>query len=276
MSWITDQLRRHDRERFVTALFAPAGRRPHLMVLYAFNLEVARVQGQVREPLAGAIRLQWWRDVVEGGRPADEIAGHPVAAPLGALVAAGTLPAPPLLRLLEAREHDLEQGREFADLDALAAYAADTSGGLAEAALALLDAADPVSLAAGRCVGTAYALAGLLRALPQHLSTGRLTLPRQTLAAAGTSAEAIRAGRAGRAEIARAARSVGEHARALLAEARRTRTGRAGLAALLPATQASAALRRLQRAGWDPFAADLSRPLSLPLRLTVKAVLGRF
>ncbi len=276
MPWIDAQVRRFDRERFVAALFAPARHRPRLMVLYAFNVEVAGVRDRVREPLAGAIRLQWWRDVVEGNRPADETARHPVAAPLRALLAAGTLPAAPLLRLLAAREHDLEEGGEFADLDALAAYAADTSGGLTEAALALLDAADPVSLAAGRAVGTAYALAGLLRALPQHLSTGRLTLPRRSLAAAGTSVEAVRAGRAGRAEIAAAARGIGEHARALLAEARRSRAGRGGLAALLPAVQATAALRRLERAGWDPFAADLSRPLALPLRLAVNALLGRF
>ncbi len=276
LSWIAGQVRTCDRERFVTALLAPAACRPRLMVLYAFNVEVARVREAVREPLAGAIRLQWWREVVEGGRPAGETAGHPVAAPLGALLAAGILPTPPLLRLLDAREHDLEAAGEFADLDALAAYAAATSGGLTEAALALLDAADPETLAAGRAVGTAYALAGLLRALPHHLSTGWLTLPRRTLEAAGTSVEAVRAGRAGRGDIARAAQSVGEHARALLAEARRLRPGRPGLAALLPATQATVALRRLEQASWDPFAADLSRPLALPVRLMVKAVLGRY
>jgi phytoene synthase len=43
-------------------LFAPAPRRVLLFALYAFNAEVARIAETVREPMLGAIRLEWWRE----------------------------------------------------------------------------------------------------------------------------------------------------------------------------------------------------------------------
>ena len=85
-------VRTADKDRFLRTLFAPAEHRGALFALYAFNVEVARVREAAREPLAGEIRLQWWRDVLAGeGR--GEVAANPVAAALlaiaGALSAAG-------------------------------------------------------------------------------------------------------------------------------------------------------------------------------------------
>ena len=57
-------MRHHDRDRFQTALFAPAERREALFALYAFNYEIARVREAVREPMLGQIRLQWWREAI--------------------------------------------------------------------------------------------------------------------------------------------------------------------------------------------------------------------
>ncbi len=45
--------RRHDRDRFQTALFAPAARREALFALYAFNYEIARVREAVTQPTLG-------------------------------------------------------------------------------------------------------------------------------------------------------------------------------------------------------------------------------
>src|SRR5690242_2632223 len=74
-------VRAGDKDRWLASLFAPADRRPPLHALYAFNLEVARVRELAREPMAGEIRLQWWREVIAGTRPG-EAAAHPVAAAL--------------------------------------------------------------------------------------------------------------------------------------------------------------------------------------------------
>ncbi|HKA47116.1 MAG TPA: squalene/phytoene synthase family protein, partial [Methyloceanibacter sp.] len=53
-----------DPDRYLSALFAPAAARDHLLALYAFNVELARVGELVHEPQLGEIRLQWWRDVL--------------------------------------------------------------------------------------------------------------------------------------------------------------------------------------------------------------------
>src|ERR1700726_3708861 len=58
-------VRRHDRDRFQTALFAPAAAREALFALYAFNYEIARVRESVREAPLGQIRLQWWREAID-------------------------------------------------------------------------------------------------------------------------------------------------------------------------------------------------------------------
>ena len=79
-------VRAADPDRYFAALFAPAALRPFLFALYAFNAEVARVAETVREPMLGAIRLEWWRETVEGaakGAPRN----HDVARGLAALFA---------------------------------------------------------------------------------------------------------------------------------------------------------------------------------------------
>ena len=60
-------VREGDKNRFLATLFAPAKYRRPLFVLYAFNVEIARIRELAREPLPGEVRLQWWRDVLAGG-----------------------------------------------------------------------------------------------------------------------------------------------------------------------------------------------------------------
>ena len=74
-------VRAADKDRFLAALFAPAERRRHLFALYAFNGEIARVRELAREALPGEIRLQWWRDVLDG-EARGEVSANPVAAAL--------------------------------------------------------------------------------------------------------------------------------------------------------------------------------------------------
>ena len=57
-------VRENDKDRFLATLFVPATHRPALNSLYAFEIEVAQVAARVKEPLAGEIRLQWWRDAI--------------------------------------------------------------------------------------------------------------------------------------------------------------------------------------------------------------------
>jgi phytoene/squalene synthetase len=268
------QVRRLDRDRFATALFAPVDARDALLALYAFNAEVARVRENVREAMAGMIRLQWWREALAGERPG-ETERHPVAAPLIAACRAAKVSGEAFERLLDARERDLSsevpQG-----LDEVAAYAADTAGALAQLALELLGARDPETIAAGQAVGTAFGLAGLLRAVPFHLAQGRLMIPEPCLREAGISSDDVFAGSAPRQAVAGAARLLGLRALALLAEARRRKVDKLGMPVLLQGVQAGVYLRALERGGWDVLDARNARPRPMPVRLMWAAATGRF
>jgi phytoene synthase len=107
-----------DKERYWATLYAPADRRDALYALYAFDHEIARVPAVVREPMAGEIRLQWWREVLEGKRDG-EAAANPVAAALLDIVASHDLPVDGLIRLIDARGGGL-YGESPSDLEAFA------------------------------------------------------------------------------------------------------------------------------------------------------------
>ena len=55
--------RAYERDRYLAALLSPAARRDDLLVLAAFAGDVGRIASSVSEPMMGAIRLQWWRDL---------------------------------------------------------------------------------------------------------------------------------------------------------------------------------------------------------------------
>jgi len=268
-------VRDFDRERFTTVLFAPPERREALMLLYAFNVEVARMRESVREPMAGMIRLQWWRETLAAAAAASPVDYHPIAAPLGELIRRHGLPLDGFERLLTAREQDLDSTGP-ADLAAAERYAEESSATLTALALRLLGAEGEEVFAAGRHVGIAWALVGQVRALGFHLSMGRLTLPESVLRAAGTHGAAVLAGQAPRPALRLAVQAMGDCARAHLGESRRIRVSRAALPALLPAVLADGHLQLLERVGWDPFDSRVTRPRPQPLRLAWANMRGRF
>src|SRR5215207_6502960 len=100
-------VRAHDRDRFQTALFAPAERREALFALYAFNYEVARVRESVTQPMLGQIRLQWWREVVAASYAGAPARQHVVAGPLAALIAEIAPAREHFERIIDTRERDL-------------------------------------------------------------------------------------------------------------------------------------------------------------------------
>src|SRR5260370_24933526 len=87
-------VREADKDRFLAALFAPADRRRDLLALYAFNAEVAGVQGKIREPLAGEGRLRYWHHLIAH---AGEPGANPVAFALLATLKRHALPQQLLL-----------------------------------------------------------------------------------------------------------------------------------------------------------------------------------
>src|SRR3546814_8203475 len=66
LAYCADMVRTADSDRYATVPFAPSDRRPGLLALYAFNVEVAKTREVVSQQLLGSIRLQWWRESLEG------------------------------------------------------------------------------------------------------------------------------------------------------------------------------------------------------------------
>lgn len=229
-----------DPDRYFTALFAPAAQRPALFALYAFNHEVARIAETVREPMLGAIRLEWWRETVEGaGKGAPR--NHEVARGLAALFAAHAVPPALLEGIIAARAFDASAER-FADFATLEDHIDATGGALMRAAAMILGG-DPGIV---RPAALAYGLAGLLRSLPFHNQRHKLYLPLDLLAALDIAPEEF-FGAGDDPRAAAAIRQTALRARDHFFASRNGPRPRAGLPAILPAALVPVYLRRLSR-----------------------------
>ncbi len=266
-------VRRHDRDRYQTALFAPAARREGLFALYAFNYEIARVRETVTQPILGQLRLQWWREVVDAAYAGVPPRRHEVAQPLSEAIRRFSLCREPFDRMIDAREGELANAAP-ADLAALEEYAAATSASLVHLALAVLGA--DASHAAAREVGIAYALAGLLRAMPSHARSGRRYIPDDIASRTGIDLADYAALR-GTPALRAAVTQIAAAARSHLAAARRQAAPRAARPALLPAVIADRFLARLRRAGDNPFSPPLRAPDTMQAwRLAATMLTGRW
>ena len=243
-AYCAELVRTSDRDRYLAALFAPAERRDALYALYAFNSEVARVREVARQPLAGEIRLQWWTDVLNGERNS-EAAASPVASALLAAIARHRLAAAELIDIIEAHRFDL-YGEPMATLGDLETYGRKTSSALF--ALAAQAVAGTEAQPAAQPAGIAYAIAGLLRALPLHAARGQLYVPVELLQRHGAERRDLLAGRSSDALNAAVA-ELRTIARRHLAAARESITGlRAEVVpAFLPLALAGPSLDRLER-----------------------------
>lgn len=187
-------VREADKDRWLASLFAPVGRRPDLMALYAFNLEIACVRERVSEPLPGEVRLQWWRDVLAGEARGD-VLGHPVAAAVTNMVARHRLAVQPLLSLIDARVFDLYDD-PMPTVGDLEGYCGETSSALMQiAALILAEGRDPGTADVAGHAGIAYAVAGLLRSFALHAGRGQVFVPADILSAQGVNRDDVVSGR---------------------------------------------------------------------------------
>jgi len=276
LSYCGNLLRRYDHDRYLTCLFAPPDRREDLFAIYAFNHEIAKVAEVVTEPMAGQIRIQWWREGLDGfydGTPRK----HQVAEPLAAAIRRHGLTRAHFDRLLDARERDLDEmpPQDIADLED---YCAATSATLVQLALEILGVRGPETQEAGRRVGIAWALTGLLRAVPAHARQRRLMLPGDLVGESRLDPHDLFELRQPR-EVRPVVQQVAEHARSHLcqAEAARGALPKAAVPALLPGTLARQYLQVLARHNHDPFHPRVQLPLpGRPWRLLWAATTGRF
>ncbi len=169
------RVRRLDPDRWLASRFvADPAARATVVAIYALNDELARVGESVTNPLAGEIRLAWWRERIEAIAAGQPPPGQPVLQALSPAIASGVLPAALLDALVEARHADLEPA-PFADDAALARYLDGTAGAVMGLAACALDADTPLRAVVE--AGRAWGLAGLSRAREAWRARGRSWTP---------------------------------------------------------------------------------------------------
>lgn len=264
MDYLSTLVSHDDRDRFLTAQFAPMPARMDVLALYAFNVEVAKIKESVSETLVGALKLQWWRDLVaaiydRGAAPSGgalagtPLKGNPVVEALAAAISRHGLTRAHFDALLEARTRDLEEDPPT-DVMELESYAEGTSASLTYLVLETLGVRDEASRTAGRHVGIAWALTGLLRAVLYHARVNRFLLPADLMAKAALSTHDVKE-RKNAERVAGVVAEIAAIAHAHLAKARglRTQVDRRALPALLPAVLADGYLKALSRRRFDVF-----------------------
>ncbi len=245
--------REGEHDSWLAALFAPEPLRRHLHALAAFAHETGHIGERVREPLAGEMRLAWWREALNGTR-AEEATGNPLAAALIDTMAKFALPFAPFDDLLQALTFDVYD-EAMASLAELEAYGRASAGALiAMSAQVLAKGRDPRVKGASEAAGAGLALT---RALTEFAAAGRIKrLPQDLLARHGAAPTWMSSGRddarlrAALAELAAIAEARFAEAEALLASA----PGALAPAFALVAT-ARLDLRRWRRSGGAPFVA---------------------
>jgi phytoene synthase len=249
-------VRTHDFARYASSLFVPAVERRGLLALYAFNVEISRVRDTVSQALPGEIRLQWWRDMLEGTGHGG-VEGNPVAAELLRAIGQWELPVEPLSRLIDEHAFDLYND-PMPTLAALEGYANDTSAALFALAAAIMGPPSGATDHLARHAGLAEGFTQVIAALPHDAARRQLFLPLQFLEVNGSSQEEVFAGRQTPKMRAALDQLIGEARRHLLtAFDLLADVPRSIRPVFLPLALARHELARMSRADTDPFAPHL-------------------
>jgi len=242
-------LRSTDLDRYLACLLLPEDKRGALAALYAFSAELARIRDLIREPLPGEVRLQYWRDLIEG-QPHGDSQSNPIAAGISYAISDHRLPRAALAAMTEARIFDLYDD-PMPDRNAFEGYAGETSAALIQLGALILDPenARRVSEAAGYA-GIAQLVAGCLLLLPIHVRRGQVFLPGDILSAVGLDAAGFLKGEDPRRTKAALSAFIG-YGRDHLARARAEKPslGKSTKLAFLTVSLAQPVFNRAERAG---------------------------
>ncbi len=104
---LRNELRGFDGDLYLTHLFAPAASRSKLLAIYYAYADMARIPHVVSDPMIGAIRLQWWRDLVSG--LAAQNAGD---SPIGAALLECSINFETMATLIDGRQSELDLEEE--------------------------------------------------------------------------------------------------------------------------------------------------------------------
>jgi NADH dehydrogenase [ubiquinone] 1 alpha subcomplex assembly factor 6 len=269
-------LKKYDYYRYLCCLLSPEHLQPRFFAIYAFNNEIAKIKDVISEPMAGHIRLQWWRDAIEeiyNGRP--ESHNHHVVRDLYKVISQVDVPKDLFDNLIDAREADIEFSMPE-DIASIENYAVGTSSRLFELLLAAAEINDKHAREAAHYAGIAYAITGIMRSMKFSAYRGRVILPKDLLDKASISEDDIINGRylgktnpivhilCDKIEVNLT------HVRALLKEAPRF-----AINVFLPLSVVDIFLARIRKNSYDIFYSDIeSGRLRLQLNILKSKIFG--
>lgn len=170
-------------DRYLGALLAPVQARDDLVTLATFAAELGRIVATTREPLAGEIRLQWWRDTLLAA-DGDAGAGTPLAIDMRAVIERRRLSAADLHALIDARAADLYDDPVATEAELVERLAGSEGRLFALAARVLGNEGGEAAAALTATAGVAYGLARRL-ALPAFRPLRDAMISREARAAVG-------------------------------------------------------------------------------------------
>lgn len=178
-TYCASQVKTHDYDRYLITLFAPEQVREGLFSLYAFNHEVAKIREAVSEPMLGEIRLQWWREAIEGIAD-NSPRNHEVVLPLNDVFHQKNLGKEDFIKIIDARTADIYDENPATLMD-FEAYLGATSGNLMRLATQIIGETDEKILSLAYDMGLVWGLIGTLRTIRYHVSIGKLSLPQDLM-----------------------------------------------------------------------------------------------
>jgi phytoene synthase len=265
------ELRRLDYGLYLSSLFIPPAHRAAAQTVMHFYAQLRSLPFRIKEPLAGVIRLQWWREVLDAER-GEEAASNPLAQDMLHVMASRGLSPQLFLTMLEGLTcdfyHDL-----FPDITALEAYAGNTDGMFLQALAGLLGSVNYSQTADAAGHGAvAMTLARLIRDFRFHLSRQQCFIPQSLLNEAELTSASLFAGhQEGRAKdlLQRLAKEGLKHFQ-IMKECEK-KLSRDLVPALFPVYAISPVLEKALQKRYSPYSSSLAlSPLRQWLRLLLK------
>ncbi|CAG8566575.1 1772_t:CDS:2, partial [Acaulospora morrowiae] len=186
IKYCNDLVRKHDPENYLCSMLYPKPLRKVHLAIRAFNLELVLIRESVSNPHIGKIRMQFWRETIDNGKPPHQ----PVAQVLANATEICKLSPFFFKRIIDERDANLNDPPYFTTKD-LESYGENTASCLLYLHLESLGVKDVHADHAASHIGKAIGIVTILRAFPYLVSKKRLLIPAEIVAKYNLSQEEI-------------------------------------------------------------------------------------
>jgi len=272
LSLCAQEIRKNEHDQFLCGLFAPEERQTDFFAMQLFHMETLRIRDAVSEPHLGLIRLQWWRDLVDGiySGERNAEAENGTHQEIAQTLAKRSIDKALFDRYFNARSFDMED-RAHDDMSALVRYCEATGGLSAQ----IKEAAIGCQISeASRMIGTANALCHIIRTLAHQSRVARCKLPLLLIKKHNLDLNGFYKFESS-SELKNSVAELVNEIERLIADARTQ--GATPNAVLLNTISLEDYLKRLKKVDYDPFNPNIGQGrLSKQIKLAFKAWRNRY